>query len=289
MLTYRQLAALPEFHEFYQLIRRLFGIDIAIVAADGKSGSLLGRKGGLNHFCQALQQRAAGMDRCVACDAENVRRASQSGAPVRYTCHAGLTEFVIPVMVEHACVACLQCGQVLGRTPKTADWSATRRQLAWCGGNMQNLRRAFLRSPVISPRRQLDLIALLRLFANHVALAHARLLLSELQPPDQVVSKALTFMKNGFRDDIGLEDVAQAAGASKRNLTRIVRARTGATVLNHLQRLRIAYACDQLRLTDAKITQVALNCGYGSVQQFNRGFRQRMHDTPRRWRARQRR
>ena len=132
-------------------------------------------------------------------------------------------------------------------------------------------------------------MALLQLFAHHAAVAHVRLCMLEQDPQDRVVSKALDFLKNQFTEDLRLDQVAAAAGTSKRNLVRIFRARTGATVLNHLHRLRVDYACDQLRQTHVTVSRAGLDCGFGSIQQFNRVFRKLKRETPRRWREKARR
>ena len=235
-------------------------------------------------FCRAVQKRPGGLARCRACDSAHAQRAVWEQRPLRYTCHAGLTEFLIPIEAGHGVIALLQCGQVLDRPPSPRDWAMLERRLAWAGGDGRDLRRAFARSKVLSRETQKDLMALLRLFAQEVALSQARLLLVEQDPRDRVIARALAFLKERFLDDVTLGQVAAAAGASVRNLVRLIRARTSATVLDHLHRLRIAHACDRLRQTHDKIGTIALACGFGSIQHFNRVFRKVLGMTPHRWR-----
>ena len=58
----------------------------------------------------------------------------------------------------------------------------------------------------------------------------------------------------------------------------------GVTVLDHVHTLRIEYACQQLRLTDAKIVDIALDSGFGSIQWFNTVFKKAKGETPTCWR-----
>jgi len=198
-----------------------------------------------------------------------------------------MTEFVIPVIVDGQVVAHLQCGQILDRTPSVRDREALRRRLGWtkCGeGKLTAFWKAYQKSPVIRPAVQKDLMAMLELFANHTAVTHARVLMLEEDPRDRMVSKAMEFLKAHFRQEVGVGEIAAAACTSVRSLARVVQARTGACIREHLHRLRIDHACGQLRETDAKIVDVAMECGYGCVQRFNIVFRKRMGMSPRRWR-----
>ncbi len=289
MVTWQQLAALPVFPEFYRLARRLFGMNIALLDPEGREGLVLGKGRELNPFCKAIQQRPGGLARCTQCDAHHARLAAASHQPLRYVCHAGLTEFMIPILVDDRIVGHLQCGQVLDRPLTDAAWAAIRRRIAWIGENPNRLRSLCRRSQRIPPATQKDLIALLQLFAHHVAIAHARLLILDQDPTDRILAKARAFLQARFQEPVSLDQVAAAAGASKRNLVRLFRRKTGATVLAHLHQLRVAAACEQLRQTHAPIAQIALECGFGSIQHFNRVFRKWKHATPHAWRRQARR
>ncbi len=186
-----------------------------------------------------------------------------------------------PKGVGEVIVAHLQCGQAVARSQTGAAWRRVRRKLAWVpSGVMEDLHRFYRQSPVIPLERQKDLVALLMLFAHHAATAHAQRLMLEQDPQDRVVSKALAFLKDRFRKDIQLKQAGASSGASTRNLARLFRARTGASMIEHLHRLRIEHACEQLRQTHDKISKIGMECGFGSIQQFNRVFRNVMHNTP---------
>jgi AraC-like DNA-binding protein len=285
MITWQQLAELPVFPEFYYLARQLFGANIALVSPDGAQGRVLGQGRELNPFCKAIERQPEGAQRCAECDAVHARLARKERKPIRYLCHAGLTDFIIPISVDGEIVAHLQCGQVLDRRPTAASWKSIQRRLDWIHSGQGELRKLYLRTTVIAPSTQKSLMSLLQLFANHVAIAHARQLVLDQDPRDRALSKALDFLRTHFKDPLNLDQVATAAGTSKRNLVRIFRTRTGATVLDHLHRFRIAQACDQLLQSHAQIAQIGLDCGFGSIQQFNRMFRKVKRTTPRNWRA----
>ncbi len=279
-LDWQTLGGLPVFTEFYHLIRRLFGIDIALISPDGRQGCMLGRGREFNPFCRAMQRRPEGIARCKACDMEYAEKAVRLNKPLRYTCHAGLTEFIIPIDVEGRVVALLQCGQVLDHEPAPADWQRVKKRLDWVTDGTRDLARALRRTPSLSRTTQKDLIALLTLIAQQAATAHHQAKLLGQSRQNQVVSRALQFLEQNFLDEVSLDDVASAAYTSRRNLTRLLSTHTGATVVDHLHRLRVKCACDLLQRSDAAIIEVALAAGFGSLPQFNRIFRKRTGKSP---------
>jgi AraC-like DNA-binding protein len=284
LLDWQQLTALPAFKEFYRLIRRLFGMNIALISPDAGRASQLGPGREANPFCLAIQRRRGGLARCRACDAEHALLANRTRQPLRYTCHAGLTEFIIPVVIETDVIALIQCGQVIDRAPTRADWQQARARLAWVDDGTRDLALAFRHTKVMSSATQEDLISLLKLIAHNAATAHARHLLLQQSSQDRLVSQTLAHLQQHFCDTVTLHRVSTAVGASRRNLTRLLRLHTGATLVEHVHRFRIAHACERLERSEDKIADIALACGFGSIQQFNRVFRSRKGQTPAEWR-----
>lgn len=283
-LNWQHLTTLPAFTEFYRLIRRLFGMNIALVSPDGRQSGILGPGRETNPFCRAIQRRPEGMIRCQACDTEHAQLVHHSRQSTRYTCHAGLIEFMIPVVVDNEVIALLQCGQVLDRPPTASDWRLIRSRLGWIRDGTRDLAAAFRKTRALSAATQEDLISLLKLIAHHTATAHARKLLLEQPPQDRLVARILAHLKQRFREPVTIRTVCASVGVSRRNLTRLLRKHTGVSLIGHVHRLRIAHACERLDQSGDKISEVALACGFGSIQQFNRVFQAETGKTPAQWR-----
>jgi AraC-like DNA-binding protein len=127
-------------------------------------------------------------------------------------------------------------------------------------------------------------MTLLELFGNYIAYAQYQILLAEATQKSRIEERALSFIRNHYTEPISLEDVARAACTSKRNLTRIFQGKTGMTVLRTIQEMRIERACNLLQAEDMSCTRAAYDCGFGSVQQFNRVFQMLRQCTPQTWR-----
>lgn len=69
-------------------------------------------------FCSnCIRSSKIGGARCNQCDIKWGKLAAQNGRPMVYTCHAGLKDFVIPIMVEGQHIASILGGQVLTEPP----------------------------------------------------------------------------------------------------------------------------------------------------------------------------
>ena len=281
-LTYDQIADLSILRQFYFLVWRLFGVNIAIISPDGKRSQDLGASEAWSPFCLKLRQ-ASNARFCLECDRKYVAIVNEQRRSLKYYCWAGLREYIVPIILDGEILAFISCGQVLDAPPGEEEWAATCQTLTDLGFDSASSKDLFFASRVIPPQTQKDLMTLLELFGNYIAYAQYQILLSETSQQSRTVERSISFIRNHFTEPISLDDVAKAACTSKRNLTRLFQAKTGMTVLGYIQDLRIEKACLQLQDGEMTCTQVAFESGFGSVQQFNRVFHKIKLCTPQAW------
>jgi AraC family transcriptional regulator len=70
------------------------------------------------------------------------------------------------------------------------------------------------------------------------------------------------------------------------HVARVFHAHHGVTVATYLRQLRIAWAQEQLRRSDATASEVALAAGFSDQSHFTRAFTRVVGTPPRRWRQR---
>ncbi len=78
--------------------------------------------------------------------------------------------------------------------------------------------------------------------------------------------------------------VARAAHLSEGAFSRFFKLRTGKTLPEYVNELRVGRACRLLAEEERKITDIALDCGFRNLPNFNRRFREITHLTPRDYR-----
>ena len=99
------------------------------------------------------------------------------------------------------------------------------------------------------------------------------------------VSRVVRMIDNHPDSPHGLDSLAQFARLSPYHFLRTFQALTGTTPHQYLLRLRLRRAAFRLRTGRGRILDIALDCGFGDVSNFNRAFRAEFGVTPRLYRS----
>jgi AraC family transcriptional regulator len=94
------------------------------------------------------------------------------------------------------------------------------------------------------------------------------------------VQKALWYVESHFGDEITLDDIAGAAGASRFYLTSAFGAATGQSLMRYVRGRRLTGAAKSLANGAPDILTVALDAGYHSHEAFTRAFAEQFGTTP---------
>lgn len=100
------------------------------------------------------------------------------------------------------------------------------------------------------------------------------------------VGKALWHMECHLTRAITLDEIAEASGVSRFDLSRTFGSATGHTVMGYLRQRRLSMAARALSEGAPDILAVALDATYGSHEAFSRAFRDQFGLTPEEVRAR---
>jgi two-component system response regulator YesN len=87
------------------------------------------------------------------------------------------------------------------------------------------------------------------------------------------VAATLRVIESTYTSAVTLERVAQLVGISPWYLSRIVRRHTGVTFKAHVQRRRVAHACDLLTNSSKSVKEVAAAAGFTDATHLNRHLR----------------
>jgi len=99
------------------------------------------------------------------------------------------------------------------------------------------------------------------------------------------VEQMASFVALHYREPIDLDDVAHAVGLHPDYAATLFRKTFGVTPTRFVLQHRITHAQRELVTSDAKILQVALDAGFGSLSRFNAAFRTICGCAPREYRA----
>ena len=101
------------------------------------------------------------------------------------------------------------------------------------------------------------------------------------------VQQAISYINANFRNDLTLEELAEKLSFSPNYLGQLIKKQTGNTFNEHLNILRLKYACSLLSASDLTIKEVALAAGYNSVEYLLYIFKKKMLITPNEYRRKQ--
>jgi AraC-like DNA-binding protein len=99
------------------------------------------------------------------------------------------------------------------------------------------------------------------------------------------INRVYEFTLSQFNRRIMIGEAAAVANMSVANFCRYFKHRTQKTYIQFLTEVRIGYACRMLIENKESIQQIALECGFNNLSNFNRSFRMLKNKIPRAYRA----
>ncbi len=81
------------------------------------------------------------------------------------------------------------------------------------------------------------------------------------------------YVQDHFKENISLGTIANISNLTPQSFCRLFKKRTGKNFVEYLNEVRVAAACKYLLDTDWSISEIAYNCGYKTVSNFNKLFK----------------
>src|ERR1700677_807021 len=94
------------------------------------------------------------------------------------------------------------------------------------------------------------------------------------------INRVIDYLRGNLDRQVKLKELARVACFSEFHFHRIFGAVSGETLNNFTKRLRLEKAARQLRFSDRRLTDIALDCGFSSSAAFSRAFRSGYDTSP---------
>ena len=92
------------------------------------------------------------------------------------------------------------------------------------------------------------------------------------------------FVQENFKSEISLNKVASLALLTPQSFCRMFKRKTNKPFIAYLNEVRISKACEYLLDTDVPISEVAYQCGFKTISNFNKHFKEIAKSSPKRYR-----
>lgn len=94
------------------------------------------------------------------------------------------------------------------------------------------------------------------------------------------IDRVMTYSRLNFHKPISLSEVARITNMTESAFSRFFKLRTGMTFIDSLIEIRLGHASRKLIETTESISEIAYNCGFNNISNFNRIFKKKKGCTP---------
>jgi len=122
---------------------------------------------------------------------------------------------------------------------------------------------------------------------NFLALSEEKKLIASAGYSTQIIMKeskrideVYQYMLQNFHRQITVKEVAAIASMSESAFSHLFKKSTNRSYMNFLTEIRLSHACDLLNSTQLSVKEIAYNCGYTNLSNFNRLFKKYRHTNP---------
>jgi AraC-like DNA-binding protein len=136
--------------------------------------------------------------------------------------------------------------------------------------------------------RLIELLEIIHLLAgsNHLRPIASASFAPALRDSDTPrMQRVMRYIHDRLDGVVERDAVARCAALSTGAFSRFFKTRTGKTLPQYVNELRVGKACARLRDAEAKVADIALECGFENLANFNRQFRAITSMNPREYRA----
>lgn len=106
----------------------------------------------------------------------------------------------------------------------------------------------------------------------------------ELKPriktDNDTLQSVLDYCEKNYFEDIQLDNLSEKLHLNKYHISHLINQKLGIGFNAYLNALRVDKACDLLKETDKKTSDISSEVGFGSIRTFNRAFIASMNTTP---------
>lgn len=94
------------------------------------------------------------------------------------------------------------------------------------------------------------------------------------------IQDVINYATHNYKDNITLSDAANLAGLGTSQFSKLFKSLCGMGFITYLNNIRISKADEMLLNTTTPIIDIAMECGFNSIRNFNRTYKTLKHRTP---------
>lgn len=253
------------------------GLSIAIYDTELNSVVVYKNKDSIGDFCRSLQKSEKGHSLCICSDRELLLKCRKSGHFVTHTCHAGLTDAVMPIMQSGTILGYI----MLGRLKVEPDFKKIRNRISWYH-DTDSLREYYSIITDYDMKK-------VKSIANIASIIVAHILLEDMikKAYSPTTEQIVKYISENISGKLSVSSICHAVNISKNCLYENMRIDLNSTVNDYITDSRVNKAKELLLETDLPVYEIAECVGISNYPYFCRLFKEKTDFTPLKYRKRQ--
>jgi AraC-like DNA-binding protein len=223
--------------------------------------------------CRLLRETLEMDEHCRQLDRRMMKTAAERRVMVSYTCHAGMREAVVPLLVDDQLAGYVMIGQF--RSCKAPDISPYAEHWHKTQGT-DALQQAFAESPVF-PEDKIE--TLLAMFRQIVELIIRSQLIHHKDY--DLIEPIIDQIRQNPANPLNLKEAARMSSRSPSTVTRLFKKMTGKSFKQYQVHFRLQNAAEQITThPNRPIAEIAIDVGFSDPLYFSRLFKKHLGQSP---------
>ncbi len=261
-----------EVQDILDIFTDLFDIRIAFFSIEGKELKV-GKRKGLCQYCSLLRQRLDYESICLNLDEKMRSKALIDKKMIRYQCHGGMTEAIIPIHIEDNLIGYLMIGQF--RISREPLGTSIRKQWAEKIGT-DELEAAFLKTPYFPEMYALNILKLFKVLVDHILYRHMVDLYSSSS-----IQPLLAYLQSHIEEQLDLTEASSILFQSQSSLSHKFKKLTGKSFKQFQIDMKLDKADEFFKMNpEMSIKEVAYRVGYKDPYYFSRLYKKYRGQSP---------
>lgn len=225
-------------------------------------------------FCAHLQKSSVMKDACSQCEKQALIHSKSDYKTHYFTCHAGLTECISPVIYQESLLGFIMIGQIIS----TADnYQTIEKRRLWFENNgfdFEEVKKLYFALPIIPAERQLALLHMIEALASFV---HIEGIVQKIEFP--IMKRLENFIDEHLQEPISLSTVADSLRVSKSTICHMLQSERKTTLTKLINQKRTERVCQELK-NGKTVVAAAAAAGFSSASYCSRVFLNIMGQRP---------
>lgn len=287
--------------EFFAFLQNQFGVQICIKDYCGfvpinkeLDAALQPYLAHTNAFCMYIKQDKATYYKCLSMIRKTHEKCADSCKSFYGMCHAGLGEYVTPVVCDGELIGTINMGFF---SPGEGRSLYRIRKLCESSPNLEKeeairLYRRSIREPTIPLE---TVLPIMELIAEYLSMTYGSMRTTHNQitgrkrydsSEDTILSHAAQYVRQNFINHISVGELAEFCHCSESYLSHIFKRRLGVNINTYINKVRTEAAKNFLIVCDTSVEEIAIEVGFSDPNYFSRVFTRLVSIPPTEYRRR---